>query len=301
MIRLPGGRLTTAAAVVTIPVLVATLAALERGFPLARLDLDDGAVWVTATERGMLGRYNVPVEELNAGLAAEAARFDVLQDGSDVLLVGASTVAVVDPATVATVAQVAAAGVTTSMGGGTVAFGDDDGNVWVRPVAALSALRLGQDTADLTLGPGGRVVVARSGTALAISAGDGSVTRVTGGGQQPGGNVGAGAIDQVTAVGDEPVALSGSRLRTPHGTVDLAGDGLVLQQPGPAASTVLVASRTALLEVPLDGGAVVEHRSGGSGVPAAPVRVDGCAYGAWATRTGSLCKRAAGPTTSRAT
>ena len=100
MIRLPR-RLTTAAAVVTIPVLVATLAALDRGFPLARLNLDDGAVWVTSTDRGMLGRYNVPVEELNAGLAADSARFDVLQDGSDVLLVGASTVAVVDPATVA--------------------------------------------------------------------------------------------------------------------------------------------------------------------------------------------------------
>ncbi len=294
MIRLPGRRVTTAAAVVTIPVLVATLAALDRGFPLARLDLDDGAVWVTATDRGMLGRYNVPVEELNAGLAPDSARFDVLQDGSDVLLVGASTVAVVDPATVATVAEVAAAGVTTSMGGGTVAFGDDDGNVWVRAIGTLSGLHLGQDAADLTLGPGGQVVVARDGTALAVSAADGTVTRVTGAGRTPGGNLGPGTIDQVTAVGDEAVVLSGDQLRTTHGTVDLPGDGLVLQQPGPAAATVLVASRTALLEVPLGGGTVIEHPTGGSGAPAAPVRVDGCGYGAWATRTGSYLQTCAG-------
>ena len=287
MIRLPGRRVTTAAAVVTIPVLVATLALMNRGFPLARLSLDDGAVWVTATDRGMLGRYNVPVEELNAGLAAESARFDVLQDGSDVLLVGASTVAVVDPATVATVADVATAGKTTSMGGGTVAFGDKDGNVWVRRIAALSGLHLAQDPADLGLGPGGKVVVATTGTALAVSAADGTVTRFTDSGRQPDGTVRAGTIDQITAVGDEPVVLSGNQLRTRHGTVTVPGTDLVLQQPGPAASTVLVSSRTALLEVPLGGGAVVEHPSGGSGTPARPVRVDGCAYGAWSTRTGS--------------
>ena len=294
MIRLPGRRVTTAAAVVTIPVLVATLAALDRGFPLARLDLDDGAVWVTATDRGMLGRYNVPVQELNAGLAPDSARFDVQQDGSDVLLVGSSTVAVVDPASVATVAEVSAAGMTVSMAGGTVAFADDDGDVWARPIASLSGLHLGQDPADLELGPGGQVVVARSGTALAVSAADGTVTRLTGAGQQPAGSVGAGTIDQLTAVGDEPVALSGHTLRTRHGAVDLPGDGLVLQQPGPAASSVLVASRTALLEVPLGGGTVVEHRPGGSGAPARPVRVDGCGYGAWATRTGSYLQACGG-------
>ena len=287
MIRLPGRRVTTAAAVVTIPVLVATLAALDRGFPLARLSLDDGAVWVTSTDRGTLGRYNVPVEELNAGLAAESGRFDVLQDGSDVLLVGASSVAVVDPATVSTVADVSAAGVTTSMGGGTVAFDDKDGNVWVRPIGGLSGLHLAQDAPDLALGPGGQAVVATTGTALAVSSATGAVTRFTARGQQPDGSVGAGTIDQVTAVGDEPVVLSGSELRTRHGTVTLPGDGLVLQQPGPAASTVLVSSRTALLEVPLRGGAIVQHPSGGSGAPARPVRVDGCLYGAWASRTGS--------------
>ena len=281
-------RLTTATAVVAVPVLVATLAVLDRGFPLARLDLDDGAVWVTATARGMLGRYNVPVEELNAGLAAAAQRFDVLQDGSDVLLVTPTTVSVVDPATVATVADVPASGMAVSMAAGTVAFSDDDGRVWVRPVAGLAGARPGADDPDLELGPGGRAVVSASGAVLAVSA-EGRVTRLAPGAARAAvGDLGPGEVEQLTTVGDEPVALTGSSLRTRHGTVDLPGEDLVLQQPGPASSRVLVAARGGLLEVRLDGGGVTEHRSPGSGAPAAPVRVGACAYGAWASRTGSL-------------
>ena len=44
-------RATTAAAVVTVPVLVLVLALLDQGFPLARLDLNDGGVWLTATSK----------------------------------------------------------------------------------------------------------------------------------------------------------------------------------------------------------------------------------------------------------
>jgi hypothetical protein len=292
----PSGRTTRVAAVVTVPALVVTLAVLDRGFPLARLDLDDGGVWVTATDRGLVGRYNVPVEELNAGLAAGAARFDVAQDGADVLLVTPTAVAVVDPASVATVAEVATAGMTASMAAGTAAFADDDGGVWVRPLGGLDELRLGQDPPDVAAGPGGRAVVASSGDALAVSAADGAVTRVTAQGAQSAGSVGPGEVEQLTAVGDEPVVLAGSTLRTRRGSAHLPGGGLVLQQPGPASSVVLVASRTALLEVSLDGGRVVEHATGGAGPPARPVRVGTCAYGAWAAGTGSylqLCDGAA--------
>lgn len=282
-------RTTSVAAAVAVPALVVTLAALDRGFPLARLDLDDGAVWVTSTDRGMLGRYNVPVEELNAGLAARSARFDVLQDRGDVLLTSPASLSLVDPATVATVAEVAVTGVTVSLGGGTAALADGEGRVWVRPVAALGELRPEAEP-DARTGPGGGVVVASSGVALAVSPADGAVTRVASGVATPAGSVGRGAVEQLTAVGDEPVVLAGSVLRTRYATVDLPGDGLVLQQPGPQAATVLVASRTALLEVPLRGGDIVEHPAGG-GPAARPVRVSGCAYGAWASGTGSYLRR----------
>ena len=97
----------------------------------------------------------------------------------------------------------------------------------------------------------------------------------------------SGPVEQVTAVGDEVVVLSGGRVLTGSGSVDVSGfgEGAVLQAPGPGSDRVLVATETALLEVPLGGGGVVEHRGGGDGVPAAPVVVGGCVHGAWASVT----------------
>lgn len=290
-------RATRAAAVVTVPVVVAVLALLDQGFPLARVDLNDGAVWLTATEQMRLGRYNVQVEELNGGVVTTGSTFDVLQDGGDVLLVEPATISVVDPATVTTVAQVPAAGTVTSMAAGTVAVVDEDGDVWVRDLDGLESLRVDQDVPDVQLGGGGAAVVARSGDALAVSS-DGTVSRVdlTAGAARvtPLGSLEAGQVDGLTAVGDEPVVLSGSSVRTLHGQVTLPDDELVLQQPGPASDRVLVAGRTALYEVPLDGGEPVVHRTKGAGAPAAPVQVDGCAHAAWASGEGSYLRLCAG-------
>ncbi|MBO3084009.1 Ig-like domain-containing protein [Cellulomonas fengjieae] len=284
-------RATTAAAVVTVPVLVLVLAVLDQGFPLARLDLNDGGVWLTATSKLQLGRYNAQVEELNGGLAASGSTFDVLQDEGDVLLVEPGSVAVVDPASVTLTTQVAVPGAEVTMAAGVVAVVDPDGNAWVRPIAELDSLRIATDAPDVELGDGGAAVVARSGAVLAVAAQDGAVTRidVVDGVRQttPLGTLGAGEIDRLSAVGDEPVVLSGGTVRTLAGAVEVEGDELALQQPGPESSRALVASRTALLEVPLDGGTVVSHPTEGSGVPAAPVRVDRCAHGAWASAIGS--------------
>lgn len=284
-------KVTTTAAVVTVPVLIAVLAFVNQGFPLARLDLNDGAVWLTATSQSQLGRYNAKVEELNGGLVAEGTSFDVLQDEGDILLVEPGQVSVVDPASVTVTTQVATPGTEVRMAGGTVAITDDDGNAWVRAIGDLDGLRIGTDTPDLELGEGGSVVVAQDGAVLGVDAKDGAVTRLdlSDGSLQKStaGSLGAGEIEQITAVGDQAVTLSGSTLRTPHGTVEVPGDGLRLQQPGPASSVVLVASTTELIEVPLGGGDLVEHATGGSGKPAEPVRVGTCAHGAWATGTGS--------------
>lgn len=284
-------RATTAAAVVTVPVLVLVLALLDHGFPLARLDLNDGGVWLTATSKLQLGRYNAQVEELNGGLAASGSTFDVLQDAGDVLLVEPGTVAVVDPATVTASATVSVPGTVVSMAAGVVALTDDDGNVWVRTVGSLDSLRIATDAPDLELGDGGAAVVARSGAVLGVAPRDGAVTKidvVDGAARAtPLGTLGAGPVDKLTAVGDEPVVLSGSTVRTLRGETDLDGDDLTLQQPGPERPRALVASRTALVEVPLDGGAVVTHATDGSGLPAEPVQVGRCALGAWATAVGS--------------
>lgn len=284
-------RATTAAAVVTVPVLVLVLALLDQGFPLARLDLNDGGVWLTATSKLQLGRYNAQVEELNGGLSASGSTFDVLQDAGDVLLVEPGTIAVVDPASVTLGTQVDVSGAEASMAAGVVAVYDTDGNVWVRPITELDTLRISTDAPDVEVGKGGAAVVARSGAVLAVSAEDGAVTRVDivdgAARSTPLGSLGAGPVDRLTAVGDAPVVLSDSTVRTLDGEVTLEGANLALQEPGPDSSRALVASRTALLEVPLDGGTVVEHPTDGSGVPARPVQVGRCAHGAWASPTGS--------------
>ncbi|CAM5780681.1 Ig-like domain-containing protein [Cellulomonas persica] len=289
---------TTAAAVVTVPAVIAVLALLNPGFPLARVELNDGAVWLTATDLSKLGRYNVQVDELNAGLVAESMTFDVLQDEGDVVLVEPGKVSVVDPATVALTTQVAAAGVqpsivpggAVSMSAGVLSLVDGEGGLYVRPLSSLDSMRPGEGEPDVDLGRGGRAVVSTAGVAYGVAA-DGTVSRVTAVGEgarvQEDGSLGEGELDQLTAVGDEPVGLRGSTVVTRHGSVEVSGTNPTLQQPGPASSRVLVATDTDLVEVPLDGGDPVAHPTDGSGKPAAPVQVGTCAHGAWASATGS--------------
>ena len=289
--RWPWSRRRTAstAAVVTVPAVVATLALVNPGFPLAQVDLNDGAVWLTSTSTLQVGRYNAQVEELNAGLVATSTEFDVLQEAGDVLLVEPGQVSVVDPAGVTAASQVALpAGATVSLAGGTVAVVDPDGQVWVRTFDDLPLLQTSADPPDADVGAGGLAVATTTGGALAVEAETGEVTRLTptvgGAALASAGPALGGPVDALTAVGDVPVGLDGETVRTPGGSADLRVARPVLQQPGPAARTALVAGSTALLEVDLSSGAVAaEHPAGGSGVPAAPVRVGTCAHAAWPT------------------
>ena len=282
-------RVASTAAVVTVPAVIATLALVNPGFPLAQVDLNDGAVWLTSTSTLQVGRYNAQVEELNAGLVATSTEFDVLQDAGDVLIVEAGTVTVVDPAGVTAAAQVAVpAGAQVSMAGGTVAVMDTEGQAWVRDFDDLPLLQVTSDEPDADVGPGGLVVASVTGDAFAVAAETGEVTRLT---PNPGGPASAaegtaldGPVDALTAVGDVPVGLDGDTVRTPGGSSSLGIGQPVLQQPGPTASTALVAGSTGLVEVALSSGQVAaEHEAGGGGAPAAPVRVGSCAHAAWPT------------------
>lgn len=292
--------LTTAGAAV-VPAVVATLAIIYPGAPVSEVDLNDGAVWLTNTSQLKVGRYNAQIAELNAGLVVTAPELDVLQDEGSVLLTEPGKVSVVDPAGVALGAQAAVPfGADVSMAEEAVAV-TAGGSLWTRSLAALGSLNVETDDPEIELGAGGAAVVAPTGTVLAVAA-DGTLHRVHVGDEESSvapdgrlaGDLGGGFAD-VTAVGETLVALAGTRVHTRQGSVDLAayGSDLVLQQPGPRADVVLVATPSALLEVPLDGGEVTEHGTGGSGRPAAPVRVGACGHGAWASATGSylqLCR-----------
>ncbi|KGM11969.1 Ig-like domain-containing protein [Cellulomonas bogoriensis] len=288
---------TRLGAAVTVPAVAAALAVIYPGAPVSQVDLHDGTVWLTNTTAAKLGRYNPQVDELNGGLVAGTSDFDVLQDAGDVLLTEPGWVSVVDPASVVLAAQAAVPlGARVTMGSGTVAVSDPgSGAVWARGVDHVGTM--GEADPDLELGEGG-VAVATHGGAVVAAGTDGALQRLEVQGEQvsvsesgrlSGLDQAPTGFDQVTSVGEDLVVLHGSRLSTPRGSVDLGADGtdVVLQQPGPRASHVLVATTSALLEVPLDGGQVREHESGGEGRPAAPVRVGSCVHGAWATATGS--------------
>lgn len=284
-------KVASTAAVVTVPAVLATLALVNPGFPLAQVDLNDGAVWLTSTSTLQVGRYNAQVEELNAGLVASSTEFDVLQDAGDVLVVEAGTLTVVDPAGVTAAAQVAVpAGAQVSMAGGTVAVMDTDGQAWVRSFDDLPMLQVTADEPDADVGAGGVITASVTGDAFAVAATTGEVTRLT---PTAGGAAAAeegpaldGPVDHLTAVGDVPVGLDGDTVRTPGGSSALGIAQPVLQQPGPAASTALVAGSTGLVEVAVSSGDVAaEHEAGGAGTPAAPVRVGSCAHAAWPTAT----------------
>ncbi|MBC7291761.1 MAG: Ig-like domain-containing protein, partial [Actinotalea sp.] len=295
-------RWSTTVGAVVLPAVVAVLAVVHPGAPVSQVDLHDGSVWLTNAAQLKLGRYNPQVEELNAGLVAASADLDVLQDGSAVVLTEPGAVGVVDPASVSLAARTAVpGGARVAMAAGTVAV-EAGGSVWVRTTTTLGSLVVDRDAPDLELGEGGRAVVARDGTVLAVAP-DGAVRRVVpdddGSGVQEAGRLAGDPVtvpDALTVVGDEVAALVGSRLHTAAAVVDLAryGADLVLQQPGPRSGVVLVATPSALLEVPLRGGEVQEHRTGASGRAAAPVRVAGCAHGAWSSAVGSYLQRCDG-------
>lgn len=280
-------------AFVAVPVVLAALAVVHPGAAVSQVDLNDGAVWLTNASEHRIGRYNPAVEELNAGLVSMAGTFDVLQDGMDVLLLEPNRIAVVDPASVALGAMTDIPyDSDVSMAGGTTAVTrPSDGAVFAAPTQGIGALQVGTGEPALELGEGGAAVVATSGLVLGVEP-DGTVHRLTVGAEGSQDDAGGtlkgtlgGEIEQITAVGDDVAVLAAGHLLTTHGDVDLSGYGgqLALQQPGPRAGSVLVASATALLRVPLDGGSPDELVSGGSGTPSRPVLVAGCAHAAWAS------------------
>ena len=89
---------------------------------------------------------------------------------------------------------------------------------------------------------------------------------------------------QISSVGSQPVFLFGGQVDTGDTLSEgVPGESWELQQPSPDATSVLVASTAGLYSVDRKSGKV--NRLGvpeGEGLPARPVRVGGCAYGAWA-------------------
>ncbi|MFC6508283.1 Ig-like domain-containing protein [Promicromonospora citrea] len=270
------------------------LALLQDGEATAEVDLDDSGVWVTQTESGRLGRFNDQARAMDSTLLAGSSTFDVQQDEYRVLLTdaGASSASPVDPAQLTTAGPVVAPrGALVASGGRTTAILDpDSGRLWVLPFDGLTAFDEEQLEPTVEVGTGGRLAVGTDGTVHVAVARDRTLYRVETGAQGAPGevrerdlSVAEDADLDVTAVGPDPVVLdhTAAALVLPGGdVVDLAGAAEArLQQPSDAARSVLVATPSALVAQPVRGGEATVRPA--DGVPAAPVRVGACTFGAW--------------------
>jgi hypothetical protein len=285
----------TAVSSVVIAGLVATVAVVSTGYEAQRLDLDDGTVWVANGSRSAVGRANADVRELNAAVRATGSDLAVAQSGSDVLLVDrtSATVGVVDPADATlgdTVPLPPESPDVAVAGDRALIVSGGTGELWSEPLDALSTFSTDVD-ADLSLGADVVTSVSPRGVTTVFSAETAAVTRI----DSPVDFVVSSTVEtslsgdgpfQVTSVGDRVAVLDvgTGQLVVDGAEVDLSGEvggGLALQQAADDGSGVLVATSSSLLRVPFSGGEPEAVVTGQVGVPARPVVVDGCTYGAW--------------------
>jgi hypothetical protein len=290
--------LASAAAVVAGTVAITTMAFAYEGNPTAKVDLNDGGVWITKTSGLLVGHFNHESTVLDGGLRNGTDNFDIVQDAANVVVVdsGASTATVIDPARVTMADSTAIPGsAKVALGHRTAAILDrKSGDLWVVPVKGLSAFEIKAADPTAELGAGADVAVAKDGTVFGLSPERGEIVTVPvdneGDALDPSassiGEIGGAEDATVTAVGSTPVVLDPGAgvVITPGGIrTEIADAGsAVLQQSSAATDAVSVATSSALLSVPLDGGEPTKTDAGGTGAPAAPVWLRGCAYGAWA-------------------
>lgn len=292
---------------------IATLAVSSIGYPVNKLDLHDSGIWVTNDAEQSYGRINKSAVGLDAFLdlpgAAGQQELDVLQDGGAVVEHDAAGGALVpiDTSAVTNSADQAVnlkSGSVVDMRGGTVAAVDPaTGKVWAgrydpeQRVADIRALdpalpaiaeiggppagATGQ-TVAIAVGTDGTVHVASvNGATVTIPVQDGNF------GQPIKGTLGAEVKSvQIAAVGTEAVVydevlglLILPDKRTKQVTAAVTGR---LQQSGPEAPGVLLALPEGLLRIGLADGMSTQVAKGVGTVPAAPVRLLGCDFGAWA-------------------
>ncbi|WP_309647386.1 Ig-like domain-containing protein [Nocardioides sp.] len=287
---------------------VVAAAVQADGYRTHEAQLNDGGIWVTNSRDGFYGRVNKPIGQIDGALFAELdAQLDIVQDGASVVAVNISSgaLAAIDPASVehpdgdgATIPG----GAQVQLAGGTIAVLDPaTGSLW----AELADPDLGvpvvgnldsQAPPLATTGVDGALAVTEDGEVLTVSAEDDTLTRVAqtdAGFGKPRTTDLPRAVEasvSITAVGDTPVVLdtgSGS-LTVVGGAATDVPVGSVLQQPGPGASSVLVATSDRLLAIDLESGEETTLADGVGGRPTAPVRLGACHYGAWSGGVGAV-------------
>ena len=271
-----------------------------KGAEVTQVNVNDGGIWVTNKSKQMVGHLDYEARILDGALRTEASNFDVGQAGETVTVSDLSslTVAPVNVTQVALGSPTALPSGSVAMQGGDVlgVLNATDGTLWTTSATTPSPANLSDNAAVASNMGASAFVTGMDGTVYSLSS-SGSLTTVK---RQ-------GAVDQaktsviegipadaslsMTAVGDQVVALdsTSNTLFLPGGkTLNLSAAGVeaggVLQQAGPTYDSVLLATASSLVSIPLKGSAptIIPAAEGSpSGIPAAPVRHEGCSYGAW--------------------
>jgi len=273
---------------------------IYKGAEVTQVNVNDGGIWVTNKSKQMVGHLDYEARILDGALRTEASNFDVGQAGETVTVSDLSslTVAPVNVTQVALGSPTALPSGSVAMQGGDVlgVLNATDGTLWTTSATTPSPANLSDNAAVASNMGASAFVTGMDGTVYSLSS-SGSLTTVK---RQ-------GAVDQaktsviegipadaslsMTAVGDQVVALdsTSNTLFLPGGkTLNLSAAGVeaggVLQKAGPTYDSVLLATASSLVSIPLKGSAptIIPAAEGSpSGIPAAPVRHEGCSYGAW--------------------
>ena len=287
-------------------VLVLVVAALciagviYKGAEVTQVNVNDGGIWVTNKSKHMVGHLDYEARILDGALRTEATNFDVGQAGETVTVsdLTSLTVAPVNVTQVSLGSPTALPSGSSAMQGGDVlgVLNPTDGTLWTTSATAPSPANLSEGAALSSNMGASAFVTGLDGSVYSLAA-SGTLTTV-----KRQGTVDQAATSRIdgipedaqlsmTVVGDQVVALDSqsNTLFLPGGKkLDLSAAGVeeggILQLAGPKADSVLLATPSALVSIPLAGGTPAitpATESGVSGNPAAPVRHEGCAYGAW--------------------
>ena len=298
--RISARRRLPAFILVLLVVALCIAGVIYKGAEVTQVNVNDGGIWVTNKSKQMVGHLDYEARILDGALRTEATNFDVGQAGETVTVsdLTSLTVAPVNVTQVSLGSPTALPAGSSAMQGGDVlgVLNAADGTLWTTSATAPSPASLSEGAALASNMGASSFVTGLDGSVYSLSA-SGTLTTVTHQGTVDQTSTGqiegipADARLSMTVVGDQVVALdsqSNTLFLPGNKQLNLSAAGVeeggILQQAGPKADSVLLATPSALVSIPLVGGAptITPSTEGGvSGTPAAPVRHEGCAYGAW--------------------
>ena len=176
-------RAVASASIITAAaVAITTMAFVYEGNPTTEVDLHDGGVWVTKRSSLLVGHFNHESQVLDGGLRTIGTDYDILQSGTNVLVVDEteSSVTSVDPAMVALNESADVPGGAKIVLGGTAVgiLDPSSGDLWVVPSASVGSFEVQAAEPIANVGKGADVAAGVDGTVYAVSTEDAEIVTV---------------------------------------------------------------------------------------------------------------------------